>query len=63
VFVINNITFIFFGESIILGIISGVLGYIAGISSYTLFSAFGVQIGVFPKLEVGWSILTLFLQP
>ncbi|MFX1284069.1 MAG: ABC transporter permease [Promethearchaeota archaeon] len=54
-----HITFIFFGESLVLGLIAGVIGYILGVSSYTLFIFFNLNLTVIPKIEVSWSIFAI----
>ncbi|MHA1976038.1 MAG: ABC transporter permease [Candidatus Hodarchaeales archaeon] len=57
-----NITFIFLGESLLIGILSGVIGYILGISSYTVFLALNIPLLVVPKIEVIWAIAAMSLS-
>jgi hypothetical protein len=57
-----NITFIFLGESLVIGVISGVIGYIMGVSSYTFFLGFNIPLLIVPKVEVGWAVMAILLS-
>jgi len=53
------ITLLFTIEAIISGIIAGGVGYLAGISSYKLFSLLGIGLEVRQKVSATWGIISL----
>jgi hypothetical protein len=57
----THIAILFFAESITLGLLGGLFGYLGGLSLYRLFALFGGQVVVREKLEWYWSVISVLI--
>jgi len=55
----THIMIIFISEAVILGIISGGIGYFAGLSSYQILSSFAADLMIKQKASIEWGLLAI----